>query len=305
MGGTDIARLAITAAATQGHVDFRAFDTNHDGKITEDELDILILVSGSNTSGSASGFGAAGVPIPGQNVTYHGRRALAGEGGAFMGYAHELFHTLGAIDLYGPWHGCLSINEGLSLMTSTNTAPQTEFSLAIDPWHRMWVGWNEPRVHAVGRAGEAELAAAHVPGEAERKRPILIYDPRRGKSEFFLLEYRTPGPLGYDRNAATSGLVIWPVAYAPDGNPLTKPSERPNCHGEYPKIRSVFVRGAPDWQQGVSKAYTSANGEIALTWMDGKDSGVRVTVAPHKPGDPVLAVTWSAPGPVKSAGGAR
>jgi hypothetical protein len=219
-----------------------------------------------------------------------------------MGYAHELFHTLGAIDLYGPWHGCLSMNEGLSLMTSTNTAPQTEYSLAIDAWHKVWVGWTEPRVVAIGRPGSAELAADHVPisAEAERKRPILIYDPRRGKSEFFLLEYRTPNPLGYDRNTVTSGLIIWHIAYRPDGQLLARKSERPDCHGEFPMIRAVFVRGAPDFQQGVSKAYTSANSDIVLRWLDGKDTGMRVTVTPHKSTDPLLSVSWSTSTVVKS-----
>jgi M6 family metalloprotease-like protein len=299
ISGDEIARHALTLAATQGHFNFRAFDTNHDGKISESELDILVMVSGSNTSGHAGSFGAGGVPIPGQNVTYMGRKAVAGEGGAFMGYAHELFHTIGAVDLYGPWHGCLTMNEGLSLMTSTNTAPQTEYSLAIDAWHKMWVGWTEPRLAAMGHPGNAELAAEHST-EAERKRPILIYDPRKGKSEFFLLEYRTPHPLGYDRNTVTSGLVIWHIAYRPDGKLLVRKSERPNCKGEYPNITAVFVRGAPDFQQGISKAYTSANGEIVLRWMDGKDSGMRVTVAPHKPTDLLLKVSWSTAASVKS-----
>jgi hypothetical protein len=57
----------------------------------------------------------------------------------------------------------------------------------------------------------------------------------------------------------------------------------------------MFVRGGPDWQQGVSRAYTSANGDIALKWMDGRDSGVRVRVAPHKPSDPIIDISWTAP----------
>jgi hypothetical protein len=86
---------------------------------------------------------------------------------------------------------------------------------------------------------------------------------------------------------------------------LMRKSERPNCHGEYPLVRAVFVRGAPDFQQGVSKAYTSANGEIVLKWMDGKDSGTRVSVAPHKPADPLLKVSWSLSTSVKSSEAGR
>ena len=63
----------------------------------------------------------------------------------------------------------------------------------------------------------------------------------------------------------------------------------------------MFSRGAPDWKQGGNKAYTSANGEIPLKWMDGKDSGVRVTVMPHKPSDPVIDVSWTTPAPPLAA----
>ena len=72
-------------------------------------------------------------------------------------------------------------------------------------------------------------------------------------------------------------------------------SERPDCKGAFVQVVSMFVRGAPDWQQGVSRAYTSANGDIALKWMDGRDSGVRVRVAPHKPSDPIIDISWTAP----------
>src|SRR5262249_48695789 len=150
-----------------------------------------VLVSGASSSGQSARFGPGGFPIPGQAVTYTGWRAVAGEGGSFMTYVHELFHTIGALDIYGPWNGCLPTNEGLSVMAATVSGPHNEFSVAADAWHRMFVGWTEPRVVAIGEPGSAELAADHVPAAAdpERKRPVLIYDPRRGKSEFFLLEY--------------------------------------------------------------------------------------------------------------------
>jgi M6 family metalloprotease-like protein len=299
---SDIARLALTAAASQGHVNFRKFDANRDGKITSNELTVLVISKNvGNAGGSANHFGGGGsFKIPGQDVTFAGGDAVAREGGAFAGFNHELFHTLGGIDLYGPWHGCLSFNEGLSLMTSTNFGPDDERILELDAWHKMLVGWIEPRLVAIGRPGQAQLAAQHLPlsAEPERKRPLLVYDERKGKSEFFLLEYRTPFRLGYDKNVVTSGLVIWHVAYSANGQPAKLTSERQNCKGAFVPVASVFVRGAPEWQQGISKAWTSVHGEIALRWMNRQDSGVRVKVAPHKPTDPIIAVSWSAPVPV-------
>jgi hypothetical protein len=111
----------------------------------------------------------------------------------------------------------------------------------------MLAGWIEPRLVPIGQAGTAELAAQHrsLKDEPERKRPLLLYDPKKGRSEFFLLEYRTPFRLGYDNFVGTTGLVIWQIAYGNDGNPVHLTSERENCKHELVKVISVFVRGAP------------------------------------------------------------
>jgi M6 family metalloprotease-like protein len=295
-GPADIARLAIAAAAADGHIDFRAFDANHDGIISYEELAILVISNVPN--GQTNHFRGKGFPVPGQNVTFAGGDSVIGEGGTFATTAHELFHTLGGIDLYGPWGGCYDMNRGLTLMAGTggDHMPDSEWIASLDPWHKILVGWIEPRIIPIGMAGSAQLAAQHLAMSSEpvRKRPLLLYDPAKGKSEFFLLEYRTPYRLGYDQGVATSGLVIWHVLHAAGGMPTHLTSERPDCKGAFVQVVSMFVRGAPDWQQGASRAYTSANGDIALKWMDGRDSGVRVRVAPHKPSDPVIDISWTA-----------
>jgi M6 family metalloprotease-like protein len=292
-GPGDIARIALTAAA--GHVDFRAFDTNHDGTIAYEELAVLVMSNVPN--GQSNHFRGGGFRIPGQNVTFAGGDGVVGEGVDLATVAHELFHTLGGIDLYGPWGGCYDMNRSVTVMAGTNHMPDNEWITNLDPWHKMLVGWIEPRLVAVGPPGRAQLAAQHLPLGAEpvRKRPLLLYDPAKGKSEFLLLEYRTPYRLGYDQGPATSGLVVWHVAYGAGGMPTHLPSERPDCKGATVQVISTFVRGAPDWQQGVSKAYTSAHGDITLKWMDGNDSGVRMRVEPHKPADPVIDISWTAP----------
>jgi hypothetical protein len=68
---------------------------------------------------------------------------------------------------------------------------------------------------------------------------------------------------------------------------LKVPADRKNCKSEALPVQSLFVRGAPDWQLGVSRAYVAANGPIALKWMDGTDTGVRVSVGEH------LSINWS------------
>jgi M6 family metalloprotease-like protein len=293
----EIARLALTAAAVEGHVDFAAFDTNHDGVISPDELTLLIVANVPSAIGQAGHFGR--FRVPGQNVIFAGGDGVVGEGGTFGNIAHELFHTLGGIDLYGPMEGCYFINKEITLMAGTplRGIRDTEWMTNLDPWHKMLVGWIEPRIIPIGLPGKAQLAAQHIPLSSEpiRKRPLLVYDPAKGTSEFLLLEYRTPYRLGYDERVPTSGLLIWHVAYDALGHPTTAMSEQPDCKGTFLPVKSVFVRGAPDWQQGISKAYTSADGDISLKWMDGRDSGVRMRVEPHKPSDTVIDVSWTAP----------
>jgi hypothetical protein len=101
---TDIARLALEAAAHEGHVNFRAFEVNHDGTIAPNQLAVLIIVNSSPGEGQANHFrGNRSFKIPGQNVTFAGADGVTGEGGTLRTKLHELFHGLGGLDIYG--HG--------------------------------------------------------------------------------------------------------------------------------------------------------------------------------------------------------
>jgi M6 family metalloprotease-like protein len=313
----EIAKLALTVAANQGHFNFRAFDTNHDGKITDKELAVLVISTAPE--GQADHFGGDGFPIPGQGVAFAGKDAVTMEGGNFNGFNHELMHGLGAIDLYGPWSqfldevhgGCYYWNVGVSTMgggigNGGGAGDNDDLrSIHLDPWHKIMFGWAEPRLVPIGRAGSAQLAAQHVApsAEPERRRPLLIYDPAKGASEFFILEYRTPAGLGYDRNVVTSGLVIWHIAYDRNGKPL-EGGHYKNCSGKPVPVINISTRGAPDWKAGGSKAYAAADGDIKLKWLNGAESGLTVRVAPHKPSDPTIEVSWS-PSNARQAGAQR
>src|SRR5262249_14632904 len=156
----DEARRAILAAATEGHFNFKAFDANHDGTISARELAVLVINNRGVSGGQANHFPPP-LPIPGQGVSFAGADALAGEGG-FATFGHELFHGLGGIDLYGPWNGCYGMSYHFSLMGATGGGtPDDERIFHLDPWHKMLVGWIEPRLHAIGRPGSAQLAAQH------------------------------------------------------------------------------------------------------------------------------------------------
>jgi hypothetical protein len=291
----DVARLAIEAAANE-NFGFKALDRDGDGRISASELTVLVISSASGVGGLAD-FAAAGeeIVIPGQNVRYAGRAAIINENDDFATTNRALFRAIApqAIDLDGVPSRCFTINANLSLMAAGNTV-NSGHTLHLDPWHKMLVGWVEPRIYTAAKAGSVELVAQHVLGKIDAKRPVLIYDQKRGPSEFFLLEYRTRSRLGFDQDVGTSGLVIWQIVLDPSGRPATALADRKNCRGDTLRVPTLFVRGAPNWQLGGGKAYSAGDAAIPLKWQDGADTGVRVTVEHHSPVDWKIRVSWSA-----------
>jgi M6 family metalloprotease-like protein len=295
----EVARLALAAAAHQGF-DFTAFDSDRDHRVAANELAVLVIVSGPGRGWQNLAPADREFAIPSQDVAFTGRLAIVGENDGLATVNRELFHVIQpeAIDLDGSPQKCFSLNRGLSLMAAVNSSNPRQ-TMHLDPWHKMQAGWIEPRVVVMGSAGKAKLAAQHLslPGNGDLKRPLLFYDGTRGTSEFFLMEYRTRSALGFDQDVGTSGLVIWHVALDRENRPLKAPADRTNCKGENLPIRTLFVRGAPDWQLGVSRAYTSGNGPISLKWLDGTDSGVRVSVGEHLSINWAIEISWTAGAP--------
>jgi hypothetical protein len=302
----EIARLALEAAAGEGRFDFRRFDAHHDGRITSTDLSVLVIANLSASAGQRPDLSSEpqSVPIEGQNVAFAGPIAVVGENDGFGTVALALLRMIApdVQPIWGPPHRCFVLNTGLSLLGG-------EFSeriVHLDPWHKMLLGWTEPRIFTTDAPGEAKLIAQHITDEIDPKRrapaawsdwrrPVLIYDPVQGPSEFFLLEYRTRSRLGFDQDQGTSGLVIWQVALDAGNRLRTVAADRKNCKGETLNIPGLFVRGAPDWTLGLNRAYTTSSNPVSLKRMDGTDTGVRLTIAPHHAVDWMLSVAWSRP----------
>jgi M6 family metalloprotease-like protein len=290
----DIARLALETAAAQGGFNFKALDANRDGRVTANELAVLIVTS-DGAGRRWQDFTAAEVAIPDQGVSFAGRVAFANENDNLAIFNRELFHVVApdAVDLEGWPNKCFVLNRGLSLMAATNTSVVRQ-TMHLDPWHKMLAGWIEPRIPTIDKPGRAKLAAQHVSASADLKRPILIYDGTRTPTEFFLLEYRTRNRQGFDQDVGTSGLVIWHVMLDRANRVFKAPADRKNCKGETLPVQTLFVRGASDWMLGSSRAWVESNGPITLKWMDGSEAGVKVTVAHHRSSDWAIDVSWTA-----------
>ena len=205
--------------ADQYGFDFAAYDRNDDGVVRPDELIVLKIDNISDSGGAMRDRPCATT----DDRTRDGSRFIivcdaAGVGFAsrMLNPAHEIGHLLGALDLYG--FGCWS--DLLTLMSCTGsvaTAGDRYTGINFDPWHRIAFGWATPRFATTTEGGEFIVSRA-APG---RNQPLILYDPERGLSEFYILEYRSPHEVDFDAGfwRGSAALVYWYVKMGPDGFP--------------------------------------------------------------------------------------
>ncbi len=217
------------AAAVRAGFDFSPLDADHNGVITQDEVTILIVENNNDgDSGAArwadqAGRSGAFTP-PGSLVAFRTGVCFVTHQVSLATLCHEVSHLLGTKDLYGVWsEECLG--DSLTLMSCTITWSNNPAIYHLDPWHKLQLGWTQPRIFSLPAGGVAVIPAAQLSGP---DKPVLLYDPNRGTSEFLLLEYRTAGhPAGsgpdYDANVADSGLVIWRVRQEANHEPSLVP----------------------------------------------------------------------------------
>ena len=193
--------------------DFKQFDSNSDHLLTPDELGLLVVSNDGDVSGAARSTGCYELPHQeGDSVYYLDdsgavNAALVNHQTPFITIAHELCHLLGAVDIYGS--NCLSQN--LSLMSCTSITADDMRSCHLDPWHKMQLGWDEPRIEEITSLKCAWMPVVQM---GDPHAPLILYDSNRGPSEFFMLECRTANSAkggGYDDNVTGKGLAIWHV----------------------------------------------------------------------------------------------
>ena len=292
----------VTQLAARG-VDFSAFDTDGDGQVLPYELGVLMYDNGS-INAAATRFGGCvdltatqGVRVCGTGVEAGGVPtggiSAAGEETSFANVVHELTHQLGATDLYGL--NCNSLHVTLMSCTFADGFIDERTYYHLDPWHEMQLGWIKPRLHSVLDPGSVErLIAPQVTtdGDFSDASPLLFYDPRRGHVEYLLVEYRAPSVTAattYDAGNPAAGVVIWYVKQDATKLPATTPAV-----GD-PMMRleqTVFTLSAPSFTRGGQAAWSSANGVIAPTWLDGSDTGLRLQIGTPDPSGSVI-VEWT------------
>lgn len=198
--------------------DFSAYDRDEDGIIRPDELIVLKIDNISDSGGAMRDRPCATT----DDRTRDGSRFIvvchaAGVGFAsrMLNPAHEIGHLLGASDLYGM--GCWSDQETLMSCTATLATARDRYTgVNFDPWHRMAFGWATPRFATT--AGGEFIVSRTAEG---LNRPLILYDPARGLSEYYVVEYRSAFEGGVDSGFAggIAAIVWWYVKTDPNGFP--------------------------------------------------------------------------------------
>jgi len=216
----------VVEAAVKAGFSFWDYDFNLDGRVDENELIVLAVSNHGRDSGAARrvcrNVGSRGLlenidlcPTDGGvNV------AAVGHLGETYNTSHELMHTLGTTDLYGPGGAGECWNGGYTLMgCARGGSPHQRIWTHLDPWHKIRLGWAAPR-YVSTRAPAANYQLLAPMGADER--PMVLFDPQRPR-EFYVLEYRHPRTADgwdvYDRHSACPGVVTWYLRVNEIGQP--------------------------------------------------------------------------------------
>lgn len=242
-------------ALERAKFDFLKFDRNQDGRISADELAILVI-----KNDAAAGGAHRPLPSPSQCIRLTQSPldvcttvVFAGHQPDFDTLTHELSHALGAVDLYGRWAEGDCFSDGLTLMSCSRMIADDTRTLYLDPWHRTKLGWLAPYAatlpYEMGDETWTDLKGA-------RSRPAIVrnsHDP----NEYYLFEYR--GRRGYDRDVAGVGIIAWHIVEDRPGEPIK---------GRFGYADGINAVG-PEADFGASMAWTQADGRFMLPWRDG------------------------------------
>lgn len=260
-------QVALSAAVRNGFP-LANYDFNNDGTVSFDEL-VLLVVANKTPRG------------PGQTIRFTSN--LAGKNcdmqvssvpettvfGRFPTVIHELHHNFGNMwDLYyyDRYYGTnYTLNFACTLAADFTW-------VHLDPWEKMCMGWNEPRIVSMAQGGSFFVPATQ---NADPTAPIILYDPSRGTGEYFMLEYRTANRaagVGYDYQVADQGLFLWHVHQDSSHDLIITPSP----------FAMVTNRPFANWVEGPPNNTTpgaawSANQTTPyLIWNDGSQAIARI-----------------------------
>jgi M6 family metalloprotease-like protein len=232
---------------------FHSYDTNHDDRITPDELVVAVVRPQASPYGTIRGTNATPLRFTVADLYLS---AVPSERRNNVGLtSHELSHAvLGAQDLYS---SCpREYDPGYySIMAAHWRATH------LDPLHKLKSGFVAANAVAMPSFGNLTYA---MPSVELGHEITILYDPARGDSEYFVVENRMGSPAGESNYDAPLGnaVVLWHVIE--DQSIADRfPASTPDCVGGRIPVRRLAVLSTPE---------TAHN----LSWADGTSARFRV-----------------------------
>jgi hypothetical protein len=191
--------------------------------------------------------------------------AFAGPLTPFYQIAHETMHSLGTVDMYNSGAG----NFLLTVMGGYSFDANDQGIVHLDAWHKLALGWCEPRRRRLTRSGDELLVETSIdrPNAA-----LILWHPARGTREFFMLERRRA--IGTDRKYESTfpgdGVLLWRIT---PGAPHT-----------------ATHLGSPLLGVGENRVWAAGQTTPLLPWSDGSSTDVALTFAATASG--AIRVTW-------------
>lgn len=315
-GSDELRRWVVQKASTQGGFDYSRYAPPR-GTVTSKDL-VIVLITSHPLNQDRGQTSSIRLRVPRspryREVEVDAQLSGFGQASSLMTAAHEMSHQmLDHFDIYAAG------NAQMTLAGSTVFGrPDDWRTFHLDAWHKMRAGWIEPRVFRMDRPGGPVVMSAPAGGEAiptEGQRPVILYDPRRGTSEFFVIEYRARSRLpvnaadpqkwyevnyglpfaGYDADvsaveagnnprAGERGVLIWYVKLAS----LAMPVQINPPDGYW----LMYALGAPNQGRGGQALWRGGNVPIRLRWPNepglgdgtgGTDTGVALWVGNSEP----------------------
>lgn len=283
---------------------FKAYDANKDGKVTRDELIILIIIPQKDSFGTALQH-AVGKQFPVvEPLKVQGDLEIPEIVEWYSGIpvdwgtaVHELAHQiLGTPDMYftGPWPYAAAVY--------SNSDASWAGAVHISGPEKLKLGWLNYKVGIP--SGNYSLKAVETSNEA-----LILYNPKRGLDEYYLIENRWRGasydagdPHGY-AGIPMDGIAIWHVIENPQVFNKVTPFPPTGVLGEWGRlgIRLIRANGGTPWDD--TKALFNKKGTTIsdltsparLLWLDGTPSGFGVKLLSDAGTEVQLEVTITCP----------
>ncbi len=245
--------------------DLRPFDTNGDKVVKKNELTVLVVAPGSGGANRT-----VNVSI-GNGYRYKSQVAIVGENVGFDTYAHELLHTLSAVDVYGLWNKTCH-SQRMTIMGCTNFSGAHRV-YGLDPFHLERFGWEDRKQTNVVELSQPDLLwrTDLIPS-----RIFTWQGPTWEQSVIF--EWRRQSDR-WDADVAKQGLVAWYVRRHSDGEnlrlvpSLLDPGAKERGHFTLAPTSNCVLDPMHSSSRGKAKALKPDHA-YRIRWLDGSLSPV-------------------------------